>query len=93
MRRNLLAAAVFFGATAVAAGGVAQGFEACQSGRCADTSTAATTAAASTSARTDARGQVVRDDAPAAGLEVQNTAQAKRALALAILLGGNGHHD
>jgi hypothetical protein len=92
--RRILLAAVVFGAAAIAAGAGAQGFEVCRTGRCAVLSTAAASAVvSSTPAHGVARDRLGGDDQLAPALEVWNTAQAKRALAFAILLGAGGNRD
>jgi hypothetical protein len=90
--KGILVAAVFLRALAVAVLAGTQGFGACPS---AGTSQPLTAAAAEvpTPAHADIRVPSVGVGGTIAGPEVLNTAQARRALALAILLGGNARHD
>jgi hypothetical protein len=94
MRLTLLIGTVFLGALAVVAAlGGAQGFGACQLARSANPPVAATARASTAADGANAPVKAVVEDEPAVGLRVRDAAQAKRALALAILLGGNADHD
>ena len=89
---TLLTGTVLLGALALATPGGAYGFGACCSTDSANPPVAAT-ARASTAPDAGAPVKGVAEDEPAAGVEVLNPTQARRALALAILLGGNARHD
>lgn len=89
MRWTLLIGAIVLGALAL---GTPQGLVACGSAGSGNPPVAATTRA-SAAAHADAPVKAVVEDEPAAGLGVRTAAQARRALALAILLGGNADHD
>ena len=85
--KSIVAAAVFLGALAVAVLAGTQGFGACQWAGGAQPQ-----AAAPKPLHADARVPVVGVDGAVAGPEVLNRAQARRALALAILIGGDARH-
>jgi hypothetical protein len=90
--KGILVAAVFLGTLMVAVLAGTQGFGACQSAG-GTQPLAAAAAEAPTPAHMGVRVPAVGVDGAVARPEMLNTAQARRALALAILLGGNARHD